>query len=172
VIEILFCDDQLDHDHAMEIQSVIKNRMLEDPLGQLTLRIVPGQSEEIFPAYQMCPKCGHNLCNIETLTTIELNYTVQEKTDLEWVDTNNLKVDKFPIKEDQTPKLRWVYNSLGVLGKQFRVIFSSGFIHQDIKVDAFPLEFRVDLCPKECLSEWTNPIAKITIALNEGLHDF
>ena len=120
----------------------------------------------------MCPKCGHHLCNNETLTKMELNYSVQEKKDFEWVDTNYLKVVKQPIQEDQAPQLMWAYNSPGVLGKQFRVTFSSGFMQQDIKVDEFPLEFRVEQCPQECLSEWTNPNAIFTITLNEGLHDF
>ena len=53
--------------------------MQEGEDGQLSLGLVQSWEVDYFPAYQMCPHCGHNLCNNESLTGVELDYMVEEK---------------------------------------------------------------------------------------------
>ena len=65
----------------------------------------------------MCPYCGHNLCNNETLTGVELEYVVKQKFGNEWIDTTSLRVIKQPIEESTTPAVTWNYKYQKVIGK-------------------------------------------------------
>ena len=151
-MEVLFCGDNLEPDeqHGQGVLAIIRKRMSEEDNGKLTLKLSADLKAEQFPAFQMCPFCGHNLCNNETLTGVELQYIVQEQKEGEWQETNKLKIVKDEIMEEGEPTMTWNYGQPFIFNKLYRMFFTTGFKEGDREIARFPIEFEVSQCPADC----------------------
>jgi len=89
--------------------------------GDLLLGISQEVHSRIFPAYLMCPSCGHYLCQNETLTGVELVYNVSEKSeDGSWIESSSLQITK-QVYLDEPPTVSWTFDSTTAVGKTFLV---------------------------------------------------
>ena len=116
----------------------------------------------------MCPECGHNLCNNETLTGAALKYIVHEKEGDQWVETRDLVVSKQPVPEEGDPMVTWSYTLPDIIGKTFMVSFESGF--KKGSEPLFGLEFTVEECPATCSGEWKQRSFSLELKRTRTVH--